>query len=113
MFAYKVTQNGLEATVELRGEGHMEHAGDLRSTLLNALENNRKLKIEASPETTLGLPIMQLLCSAHRMAHQLGCSIEVEPTSIDVLQDSVKRAGFCGTQGRGGPAGCVWTRRAQ
>lgn len=94
MLNVAVTQDDQGATLVLDGAARLEHAAEVHAALLTALNEHERLEIRIGPETRLGLPIMQLLCAAHRTADRLGRTITLTDESGHLLDDAVSRAGF-------------------
>lgn len=113
MFTCSLTQAGSTSVLDLQGTADVEQAEEVRTAMLQALTQSGRLEIRFAQGAQIGLPIMQLVCAAHRMARRMGRTVELSGPSCQRIGDAVALAGFCGN-----PAGdaaamtdCVWNRR--
>lgn len=94
MLNLTVSQDPQGATVVLDGAARLEHAAEVHAALLDALNENERVTIRLTPQSRAGLPIMQLLCAAHRTAERLGRTLVLSDESGHLMEDAVTRAGF-------------------
>ncbi len=113
MFTCSLTQVGTTSVLDLEGLAEVEHAAQVHAAMLRALTQSSRLEIRFAQGTQIGLPIMQLVCAAHRMARRLGRTVELSGASCHRVSHAVALAGFCGTPVGEGTAlsDCVWNRR--
>ena len=114
MFSCSLTQDGSTSVLDLQGTADVEQAEEVRAAMLQALTQSGRLEIRFAQGAQIGLPIMQLVCAAHRMARRLGRTIELSGPSCHRVSDAVALAGFCGNPVGNATAmtDCVWHRRA-
>ena len=65
MLTFKVEQPGVVGVLSAEGELTIQHASEMRTALLNALESVGHVRLNFEKVTEIDLSCLQLLCSAH------------------------------------------------
>ena len=94
----------------LKGELGIQQAEEMHQSLLRALEQAQWLEVDLSQAREVGLCCLQLLCSAHRSAHEQGKRLTIKPGASPDFWNAVSRAGYLGQRGCNGQedTGCLW-----
>lgn len=83
-----------ECVVKLRGDLTVEHAHEMKSVFLEALQSNERVVVELEGITDVDLSFLQLLCSAHRTSMRLNKSLTLLSEQSDIFRQAVRDAGF-------------------
>jgi anti-anti-sigma regulatory factor len=103
----KNEDNMADIKIEKKGDIHLlvissgltiEHAAELKETLMKSLENASHVMLNMDGVTETDLSCLQLLCSAHRTFVNAKKSVELAGTS-DVLKQAALDAGYKRTFG--------------
>lgn len=85
---------GTTATITLSGNLTISSATQLKSLLLQGLEQAETVVVSLQNISDVDLSIIQLLCSAHRVSIRLSKRFLVGETVPAEFRDAVARAGF-------------------
>ena len=91
--------NKKNSTLILAGSIGLSEAEGLRSLLIKALIDTDKITIKADGVTELGVPALQLLCSAHRSALKLNKVLTFGDNCPVRIRGFMRDAGFARTTG--------------
>ncbi len=107
---YQFDQQGKEGELSLSGSVTIDHAGDLKVALLDALSGSDSVMVDLSKADSIDLACMQLLCSAHHTAGTMGKSFSIASKRSDGVMRSVSAAGYLRHTGCKYDAAktCVW-----
>jgi anti-anti-sigma factor len=112
---FNVQEQGERGVLVLEGDLNVEHAGELKKTLLDALNSVRQVSFDVEKLTSLDLSCLQLLCSAHRTASLMGKELIQTGNSPVELEETIKSAGYPRTIGctEDMANDCLWIRRGK
>lgn len=85
--------------LQLSGELVIQHAEELRSLLLESLENKSNIEIDLSMVTDADISSLQLLCSAHKTSIFQSKSLKFIGKISDAFRQNVETSGFYRTKG--------------
>lgn len=85
---------GTTATITLSGNLTISSASQLKSFLLQGLEQAETVVVSFHEISAVDLSIIQLLCSAHRMSVRLDKRLLFGGSVPDSFRDATARAGF-------------------
>jgi len=101
---------GKDKLVRFSGDLDIQRAGELRSTLLEALEMSEAVSLEFGECDKVDLSFVQMLCSAHRTAAKLHKLFRLNGSLPEEFLKAVEDAGYSRTSGctydRDGT--CLW-----
>jgi anti-anti-sigma regulatory factor len=86
-------------TLEIEGECTLDRAVELKSLLLEALQDGGDLLLKLDKVTAVDLSFLQLLCSAHRAALRCGKGFALHPQHPVAFIEAAEGAGFLRTMG--------------
>jgi anti-anti-sigma regulatory factor len=92
-------QSGKTGVLTLNGELTLEHADEIRSSLIKALINADQVTLNFERATRADLSCLQLLCSAHRTSTRLNKRMAFGGTLPEVLNRTAVGAGFARCHG--------------
>ena len=101
--------------IRLTGDIGIQHAAQMRTTLLDAFGRGCAVRIDVAGVTDVQVPAFQLLCSAHRTSLQKAIAIALLPGGSEAFLQAVAVAGLPQAVGCPGGSGttCLWTREAR
>ena len=96
--------------VRLRGNLTVEHAHELKQSILDALQGNERIVIELEGVTDVDLSFLQLLCAAHKTSMRLGKELTLFGDRSETFKLAVSDAGFPRILGchEDPDRGCLW-----
>lgn len=100
------------AEIIISGSMSIEDAADLRNVLASAIAGSCRIEIDLTAADTTDISCLQVLCSAHRAAVQLGKQLTLRGTEESLIK-CLEDAGFprhTGCQQQNGIA-CLWQER--
>jgi anti-anti-sigma regulatory factor len=87
-------QSGKAGVLTLDGELTLEHADEIRSSLIKAIINADQVTLNFEKATRADLACLQLLCSAHRTSTRLNKRMTFSGHRPEVLSRAAIDAGF-------------------
>jgi len=87
-------KNGSIAFLSIGGEMTIEHAGDLRDSLLTALSDADQMVLDVRDVSSCDLSVLQVFCAAHRSAVSLGKQIAIAQSDDKAFRRAVAAAGY-------------------
>ena len=108
----KIERRDREQETELRlsGDDGIQHAAELRASLMQAFERGMTLRIDASGVTDAQFPLFQTLCSAHRTSILGDVPIVLAPNWSAAMRSAAEAVGLphsIGCPSCGRPT-CLW-----
>jgi len=101
---------GKNGVVRFSGDLNIQRAGELRGTLLEALERSEAVSLEFGECAKVDLSFVQMLCSAHRTAAKLHKLLRLNGSLPEGFLKAVQDTGYSRTSGctfdRDGT--CLW-----
>ena len=94
MISLRKSSTGTVGTVHLEGKLGIEHCGELKKVLLQAMDDTKKVQINPEKLKTISLPCLQLLCSAHISATRRQRSLSLAGARSEVFERSLAEEGF-------------------
>ena len=91
---FTLTDNGESMVLALEGEMVIERAEQLKTSLCDALEAAHSIAINLEKVTKVGLPCLQLLCSAHQTALSHDKILSFQGGVPDAFRSAVEEAGY-------------------
>ena len=82
MINFKIEESKNAGVLKLDGELSIEQAAELKTALINSIENSDNVIIDIEDITEIDLSCMQLLCSAHQTLINLNKHLDVIVASI-------------------------------
>ncbi len=107
---FKLEPSGGASVLTLDGELTIEHAGELKKMLIEAMDSAESVDIKLEEVTGVDLSCLQLLCSAHRTALKSRKQLTLSSEESDAFQQMVRDVGYARHDGcalNPGP-GCLW-----
>ena len=97
-------------TLKLAGSVTVGQAAALKEALLEALAPASELQVDFSGITRIDLTGLQLICAAHRSAHNAGKRFEILACGSDNFRKTAADAGFLRHVGCGcdTTSNCIW-----
>ena len=94
----------------LYGELTIEHAGELKKVMIDALKNSEHVNDAIGNVTEIDLTCFQLLCSAHRTALKSNIQLTLSSKDSDIFQQMVRNSGYARHDGCSQDPGqtCLW-----
>jgi ABC-type transporter Mla MlaB component len=86
-------------TLEIEGECTLDRAVEIKSQLLEALQDGGDLILNLDKVTAVDLSFLQLLCAAHRAALRSGKCFAIHPPHSAPFIEAAEGAGFFRTMG--------------
>jgi anti-anti-sigma factor len=96
---YTLEASGDKHVLTLQGELTIEHAGELKKAMIEAIKNSDHVAVAIGDVTEIDLSCLQLLCSAHRTALKSNKQLTLNSKDSDVFQRLVKDAGYARNDG--------------
>jgi len=90
---------GKDEMVRFSGDLDIQRAGELRSTLLEALEESEAVSLEFGECAKVDLSVVQMLCSAHRTATKLHKLLRLSGSLPRGFLEAVEDTGYSRTSG--------------
>jgi anti-anti-sigma regulatory factor len=90
---------GKDEMVRFSGDLDIQRAGELRSTLLEALERSESVSLEFGECAKVDLSFVQMLCSAHRTATKLHKRFRLNGSLPEGFLKAVEDTGYSRTSG--------------
>lgn len=96
--------------LKVKGLGTIEHAQELRQTLLGALENYNDVILEFEELQEADLTCLQLLCSAHETSVAMNKRFSLHDNRPEALKKAVREAGYARTRSchKDTQNSCLW-----
>ena len=91
---YTLEPSGDTHVLTLNGELTIEHAGELKKVMIDAIENFDRLTVAIGDLTEVDLTCLQLLCSAHRTALKSNKQLTLSSRDSDIFQRLVRDSGY-------------------
>ena len=95
--------------ITFNGDLTVQHAVTLKDVLLKALKQAKQVMVRAGTNATVTLPVLQLLCSAHRSALQRKKDLRLAQVSKGIAA-LIDAAGYshCKDCAIGRSSNCLW-----
>ncbi|HIJ82862.1 MAG: anti-sigma-factor antagonist [Magnetococcales bacterium] len=108
MIDFSVNDSGDTGTLVLSGGVTIQHAVQLKETLLEGISVAKRLVVNLSDLEKADLTAVQLLCAAHRSLNDKGKSLDIEGNIADAWHSAVKDSGYTGCINTNDRSG-LWT----
>ncbi|MBF0140705.1 MAG: STAS domain-containing protein [Magnetococcales bacterium] len=108
MIDLSVDDAGDAGTLTLSGGITIQHAAQLKDTLLEGISAAKGLVIDLSEVDRVDLSAIQLLFAAHRGLNDKGKSLTVAGTIPEAWHNAVKESGYSGSMNADDTTG-LWT----
>lgn len=110
MSDFDVSESGDGGELILGGALTIENASAIRKQLIKTLIRTDEMVVSVDADALVDISFLQLLCSAHRTASNLGKALTLRPLPSDNFLVAVENAGF--TRKRGcscsRESDCLW-----
>ncbi|ACM20612.1 STAS domain protein [Geotalea daltonii FRC-32] len=90
----KAEGNPAALVVKVSGPLTVQNVGELKTSLLQALEGGEQLCLDLAGVTEVDLAGLQLLCSAHRSSLHLNKHLCITTGDSDIIDTASMEAGF-------------------
>lgn len=109
----RIDQSEGSCVITCDGEVSQQQVHELRTSFIKMLINVDEVAIDLQHVTKAGLPLIQLLCSAHRSAARLSKRFRFTGTRPDLLERTAGSAGYLRQAGCNldKDSTCLWTDR--
>lgn len=106
-------QSGSTGVLTFSGELIVEHVGEMRTALIQALTDVDRVEIDFSGVTEVDLFCLQLLCSVHRTSLRLNKRVNFIGSRPAKFREMIETAGFSRVTGCGldREHSCFWIAR--
>jgi anti-anti-sigma regulatory factor len=92
---FEIQKPGERGMLTLEGDLTIANAEETRNALLDALGSVSRLEYDVKNVTAVDLSFLQILCSAHRTALDMGKELVLSADfTSEVLSDTAKSAGY-------------------
>lgn len=91
---HSLERSGEVSVLVLKGALTIEYASDLCLALLEAVEGATAVSLDCEEVSAVDLSSVQLMCSLHRLATDMGKTVSFVGTIPETLRTVVTRAGF-------------------
>jgi anti-anti-sigma factor len=91
---YTLETSGDMHVLTLNGELTIEHAGELKKVMIDALKNADHVAVTVGDVKEIDLSCFQLLCSAHRTALKSNKQLTLSSRDSKIFQRMVKDSGY-------------------
>lgn len=108
MIDLSVNDSGDTGTLILSGSLTIQHAAQLKETLLEGISSVRRLLINLSDLERADLATIQLLFAAHRTLKEKNKVLDIEGNLPEAWRSAVKDSGYSGCMGENDNSG-LWT----
>lgn len=108
MIDLSVDKSGDSGTLTLSGSITIQHAAQLKESLLEGVSAAKRLVIDLSEMDRADLSAIQLLCAAHRSLNDKGKPLTVAGTIPEAWHNAVKESGYTGCMNTDDTTG-LWT----
>jgi anti-anti-sigma regulatory factor len=106
-------QSGSSGVLTFSGELTVEHVGEMRTALIQALADADHVEMDFSGVTEVDFFCLQLLCSAHRTSLRLNKRVNFVGSQPAKFRETLEAAGYSRVTGCGldREHGCFWMVR--
>jgi anti-anti-sigma regulatory factor len=87
-------QSGNRGVLTFRGELTIEHVGEMRTAIIQALSDVSRVEIDFSGVTDVDFLCLQLLCSIHRTSLRLNKRVNFIGSRPAKFKETLETAGF-------------------
>jgi len=94
-------QSGSTGVLTFSGELTVEHVGEMRTALIQALTDVDRVEIDFSGVTEVDLFCLQLLCSVHRTSLRLNKRVNFIGSQPAKFRETLEEAGYSRVTGCG------------
>ena len=88
-----------KGTVTFCGELSVRDAGEIKNTMIHALEESNEIVVDFGSVTSVDLAVLQLMCSSHRTATFMKKSLNYSGMPADAYRQAMEEAGYSRTAG--------------
>ncbi len=106
-------QSGSSGVLTFSGELTVEHVGEMRTALIQALTDADHVEMDFSGVVEVDIFCLQLLCSAHRTSIRLNKRVNVLESQLAKFRETLETAGYSRATGCGldRENSCFWIAR--
>lgn len=90
----RIEDNGKQRVLILSGDLTIQNAEQMRSKLLESMQNIEHLTVRIDGATDVDLVCLQLLCAAHKTATRLEVRLDLDKELPEVFKQAAIDAGF-------------------
>lgn len=83
-----------QGMLTLQGELTIQHVGDLKKTLVNAIKSAKQVTVDVSSTTAVDVAGVQLLCAGHRFSTSCGKKMFLRLGDNNRFADFLEEVGF-------------------